>query len=181
MGEIRRARKVRFITGIMTQFPSAVDQVKKRLEKEFGPSDLSSALVPFYHSPYYSDEMGENLYLRCFSFPKLVHPDDLSEIKIWTNKLERKLASSGKFEAERPVNVDPGYVTLDKVVLASTQNMSHRIYLGDGMYGEITLGWAKSSFSARQWTRADFKSRKIIDFFNKARGLYERKVVLEEA
>ena len=180
MGEIQRVRKVRFITGILTQFPSAVDQVKLRLEKEFGRADLSSPLVPFFHSPYYTEEMGENLYLRCYSFPKLVHPDELPDIKVWTNKLERKLASSKKFDADRPVNIDPGYITLDKVVLASTRNLSHRIYLGEGIFGEIALGWGKMSFSARQWTRPDFKSREMIDFFNRVRGLYERKVVLEE-
>ena len=180
MGEIEHAKKVRFVVGILTQFPSAVDQVFTRLEKEFGKSDLSSPLLPFFHTPHYDEEMGENLYRRCFTFPKLVDPDELPAIKAWTNKLERKLASSGKFEVERPVNIDPGYVTLTKLVLASSRDYAHRVHIGDGVYGEIALAWSQATFAAREGTRPDFKSREMIGFFNRVRALYASKVALEE-
>ncbi len=180
MGEIRHARKVRFVACILTQFPSVVDQVLVRLEKEFGKSDLSSPLVPFFHTPYYDDEMGENLYRRCYSFQKPVNPDELPAIKAWTDKLERKLAASGKFEVERPANIDPGYVTLAKLVLSSSKDYAHRIHIGDGVYGEVALVWSQASFTAREWTPPDFKSREMIGFFNQARALYKMKVALEE-
>jgi hypothetical protein len=91
----------------------------------------------------------------------------MAEVKLRTNTLERELSSCGK----RAVNIDPGYITLSKAVLATTKNYSHRIYLREGIYAEITLAWEKGTFTPRPWTYPDYRTDTAVSFFNRARKL----------
>ena len=103
------------------------------------------------------------------SFQQLIRPEKLVDIKLWTNDVEEQFATNNK----RQVNLDPGYLTTAKIVLATTKNYSHRIYLGKGIYGDIHLRYFNCKYQFFEWTYADYKQPLTIDFFNRARKLFK--------
>jgi len=143
-------------------------KTKHILEKKFGQSDFESPLLPFNHTRYYEREFGVNLKRKFLSFKKLIQPEKLSRIKIITNKIENRIAEQGK----RQINIDPGILTLSKVVLASTKDYKHRIYLAQGIYAEVTLYYRDKSFQPWEWTYPDYKTPGYIRIFNTIRGTY---------
>ena len=72
----------------------------------------------------------------------------------------------------RQVNIDPGYLDLAKLVLATTKDYAHRIFLRKGVFAEIALSFRGASFSANAWTYPDYASKEYIDIFNQMRKLY---------
>jgi len=75
-------------------------------------------------------EMGKPLFRQFLSFEKLISPEQLVEIKLFTNQLEQESAEQGR----RRVNLDPGYLSLDHLVLATGKPCAHRIYLSQGIW-----------------------------------------------
>jgi len=143
-----------------------IGRVLKRMEEKFGETERSFGPLPFSWTDYYEREMGgrlKKLYV-CFAGP--VNRGELPDIKLWTNALEHEYAAGGK----RKVNIDPGYLTRDKLVLATTKDFFHRLYLGKGIYGEVTLHFKKGLFRHFSWTYPDYKDERIQDFLIKARA-----------
>lgn len=158
---------------------------ENRLEKKFGPLELKSPILPFNYTDYYEKEMGKDVKRQFFSFQKLIDPGALADIKLFTNKLEEScrdrsalggLALSKEASRGRPINLDPGYLASSKLVLASTKDYSHRIYLKKGIYAEVTLRYAKGAFEPLPWTFPDYRSKEYIDFFTETRILYMKKL-----
>ena len=140
---------------------------RDKLEKRFGRVDFQSDPLDFNYTTYYEKEMGSGLKRRFISFSKLIPIEDLYRIKLYTNRLEARFLDSGA----RQVNIDPGYVDLAKLVLASTKDYAHRIYLRKGIFAEITLSYRNNSFVFNDWTYPDYRSQEYIDIFNKIRLL----------
>ena len=145
----------------------------------YGPVDLKTNQkgIPFNLTNYYEKEMGPNIWKQLLSFKNIIKPDDIAGIKIKTNALENKMPSALKSNMSRPVNLDPGYVNLSKVVLLTTKDYSHRIYVRNGIYGEIALEFknpAKGTkgFQPLPMTYRDYKTQPYLDFFNKMRNIY---------
>jgi len=173
MGEIKKPLPVKLIVGLIGKDPPLFEEVEKILEEKFGPSDFATLLIPFQFTRYYEEEMGGGLQRRFLSFKRLIDPEKLPSIKVFTNKLEEKflLPKSKK----RRINIDPGYLSLSKLVLASTKDFSHRIYLGKGIYGEVTLIYhRKEGFSPLPWTYPDYRTSLYQKFFFEVRKLYQR-------
>ncbi len=169
MGEVKEPEPVKLIMGMISSEISLFDLVQERLSQEFGPIDFESELMPFNHTDYYEPEMGKNLKRKFVSFLNLIEPDDIVDIKISTNRLEKEFLSSDG----RRINLDPGYIELSKLVLASTKNHQHRVYLGKGIYGEVTLQYTKGSFQPWPWTYPDYKTKDHIEIFNQIRKIYQ--------
>ena len=125
----------------------------------FGETDFQSNPMPFTHTDYYQKEFGDGLQRVFISFKKLVSPNVLSKIKVSSNTIEKKLAQKDL----RTVNIDPGYLALAKVVLASTKDFYHRIYLDKGIYAEITLLYQQKRFRPLEWTYPDYRSQRCQD------------------
>jgi len=138
------------------------------LKRKFGRIDFQSDPFDFNYTAYYEKEMGTGLKRRFISFSRLIPIEDLYRVKLQANRLEEKFLSSGN----RQVNIDPGYVDLAKLVLASTKDYSHRIYLRKGIFAEITLSYRGNSFTANDWTYPDYRSQEYISVFNEIRKLY---------
>ena len=172
MGKIKEPLPVKLIASIFTVSGELLEEAKVRLSQEFGPIDYESELLPFDHTTYYAAEFGENLKRKFVSFAELVHPGKLAEIKLLTNALEMEWAFGGK----RRINIDPGYVSHSKLVLATTKNHAHRIYLGQGIYAEVTLHFRDGTFRAWPWTYPDYASPPLIAIFNHIRGLYVKQL-----
>jgi len=142
------------------------------MRAKFGPCDYESASLYFTHTDYYQQEFGSGLKKAFVSFTRLIPPQRLSRIKIITNKIEERLSRDGK----RRVNIDPGYLDLSKVILATTKDFSHRIYLAGGIYAEVTLFYQAGGFKAWPWTYPDYQTDEYIEIFNLIRGLYAQQI-----
>ncbi len=168
MGAIREVRAVKLFSGFIYKDEAACLNALKKLEAHYGRADFQSRPFIFSHTQYYAAEMGDNLLKKFVSFNRLIDPGKISEIKLFTNKIETRLSEGHK----RPVNIDPGYLGLSKVVLATTKDYSHRIYLGRGIYAEITLSYVKGEFIPLEWTYPDYRSREYAEVFKKIREIY---------
>ena len=89
-----------------------------------------------------------------------------------TNELEASTAHRGR----RSVNYDPGYLEAAKLVLATTKNFDHRLYLGNGIYGDVQLRFRKGAFAAMDWTYPDYQQQSVLDFFHLVRSWYLRRL-----
>jgi len=168
MGVVKGHRPVKLIVGMFTAREELFDILRDELVKTYGDADHVSPVWPFDFTAYYAEEFGENLLRQFVSFSQLVDAANLAEIKLFTNDLEQQFASSGK----RIINLDPGYVDLSKLVLATTKNHQHRIYLGQGIFGEVTLRFTRKSFRPWEWTYPDYRTDQYIHFFNQVRLEY---------
>ncbi|MEJ2656122.1 MAG: DUF4416 family protein [Desulfobacterales bacterium] len=142
--------------------------VIKALVEKFGPVDMVSSWLPFDFTTYYNNEMGTPLFRRLAGFKQLIQQRDLPQIKLATNAFEHQYSFGGK----RSVNIDPGYLLNERFVLATGKNYSHRIYIGKGIYADLTLIYTHGRFEPLPWTYPDYASDNIIDFLEKARKKY---------
>ena len=170
MWELQEPRPVKLIIGVLAANEVALAEAVKAISAEFGTIDLKSEVWPFTQTDYYSDETGPNILRQFVSIEKLIDPGELAKIKHGTNELEQKLADSLKTELPRPVNLDPGFIEPSKLVLATTKNYSHRIYIGHKMFAEVTLIYEKGVWRDFEWTYPDYKQPGYHDFFNKVRA-----------
>jgi hypothetical protein len=172
MGTAKPPQPVKLIASLFAGRPSLLEAARARLEKAFGPADYQSEQLPFDHTDYYTPEFGPDLARVILAFERLVDPGDLAAIKRQTNALEAEWL----FEGRRQVNIDPGYVSLSKLVLASTKNHAHRLYLADGIYGEVTLHYRDGAFHPWPWTYPDYASPHYCALFEEIRDVYRQQL-----
>lgn len=166
MGAIGTANRVKFFCGIISADDEITKKAFERLEEKFGKIDIRSEVVAFDFTSYYNPEMGEYLKRFWVSFGGLIFADELADIKVFTNALEDSFAVEGK----RRINIDPGYMNPANVILASTKDFSHRIYLSKGIYGEVTLIYKKEDFIKLPWSYPDYTSPAAKKFLLEARA-----------
>jgi hypothetical protein len=159
---------VKLIMSLIFSRECEKNDVLYELEDKFGVIDFISRMFTFNYTSYYEEEMGKGLKRRFISFERLISPDLLPDIKLFTNELEKKYS----FKNNRKINIDPGYLASEKVVLATGKNYSHRPYLRDGIYADLTLIYEKGSFISLRWTYPDYKESKTIEIFNNIRKRY---------
>jgi hypothetical protein len=172
MGTAREPIPVKLMASLLTAEPALLVEVKAALARLFGPIDFESEWLPFDHTDYYSPEFGSGLQRQIVTFVRLVSPAELPSIKRQTNDLEWALASGEK----RRVNIDPGYVSLGKLVLASTKDHAHRLYLDKGIYGEGTLTYQQGRFRPWAWTYPDYGSDLYCAMFGQIRERYRAQI-----
>lgn len=172
MGTVRQPDPVKLIMGLLSRNQELLAQAADRLSREFGPIDEESEPVPFTHTAYYARELGEHPWRQFLTFARLIDPGDLAAIKIRTNEIEQEYALAG----QRPINIDPGYISLTKLVLATTKNYWHRIYIGQGIYAEATLPFRNGAFQPQEWTYPDYRTPEHLAFFSRVREAYRRQL-----
>jgi hypothetical protein len=147
--------------GMMYSDESVFEHAQKMLESEFGTVEKISAPYDFAFTDYYEKEMGRGLEKRFVVFKKTIDRGALADIKIFTNRVEKELSVDGK----RRINIDPGYLTRTSLVLATTKEVPHRIYLKDGIFAEVALLFRRGGCNHLDWTYPDFKRQKTCEFF----------------
>jgi hypothetical protein len=172
MGSVHDVQPVRLIASLLTKDLTLLEETKIALSASFGPIDYESDVLPFDHSDYYGREFGANLQRVIVAFEQLVDPGDLPAIKHRTNELEQATSHDGK----RRVNIDPGYVSLGKMVLATTKDHAHRLYLGQGIYGEGTLVYQRGAFRPWPWSYPDYASERYCTLFQQIRTQYKEQL-----
>ena len=167
MGTPKKPELVRLFVGMLSGDPKLFSMAANILMKKFGPVRLESEIIPFEFTDYYTPEMGENLWRKFVAFKRMVPPECLAAVKLFTNRLEGTYSRDGK----RRINLDPGILTPASIILASTKDFSHRIYLKSGIYAEITLLFRKGKFETLAWTYPDYRTEPYLKFFSALRNI----------
>ncbi len=171
MGTPTNPEPVKLVCAVMGRDESMLAEGRDLLAGRFGALELAGPVFDFSFSSYYEREMGAGLVKQFLGFGPLVNPEDLAEIKRAINDLEAGLARSDGMPG-RALNIDPGYVNGGQLVLATTKNYSHRIYIGKGIFAEVTLLYTRGEFTPLPWTYRDYRTEAALAFFTRVRGAY---------
>lgn len=150
------------------------------IESSFGPIDYMSRELPFSYSSYYTKEMGPDIRRIFLGLKDLIDPGELWRIKKTTNRIETAFAVQTEKLAEssscRKVNLDPGLLDLNRLVLATTKHAGHRIPLAEGIYAEITLHYRRGRFEPLPWTYPDFRSEDYQEILLELRNIFHNQL-----
>ena len=162
----QKPKKVKLFIGMLSSNIKDFELIKKDLKK-YGEIDYESDIFDWKFTKYYNDELGEDIKKKFIFFKNLIKPEDIVKIKLETNKIEERYSKDNK----RQINLDPGYLTLSKVLLATAKDYSHKIYIGKGIYGDVVLTFRNNTFEPHTYTFKDFRTKEYIELFNKIREL----------
>jgi len=163
------------VAGLLARGEEGFGPAQEGLVRLLGPVDLCSPTFPFEFTTYYEAEMGAHLMRRFLAFEVVADPGGLAVCKERTNDLEAALSRRASHPHRRVVNIDPGYVDMARLVLATTKDYSHRLYIGRGIYAEVTLCYRGGRFEANPWTYPDYRSEPYRAFFEAVRNRFDEK------
>ena len=169
MGEISSPQPVLLLIAVSSRYSEALAWAEQRACKEFGAVHFKSEAFDFVETDYYRASMGEDLKKQFLTFETLIDPGQLPSIKRMTNAWEFEYAGHERHPEPRPVNLDPGYLTLAKLVLASTKDHAHRIYLAEGIFAEVTLNYRSRAWQPCEWTYPDYRRADFQEYFTVCR------------
>jgi Domain of unknown function (DUF4416) len=170
VGTVNTPPPVQFFASIIFRDSGILSTVGAQLAEEIAPIQEKTEIIPFSQSAYYCPEMGDGLQ-RCFVlFVPLSERDGLADVKLRTNHIEGFHSAKNR----RSVNIDPGYIALEQVVLATTKGYTHRIYLGKGIFADLTLVFENGTYRKLPWTYPDYGSEELISLLNRWRERYKR-------
>ena len=147
---------------------NSLELLLSKLRELVGNIDHISDELPFDYTDYYYPEMGSNLKRVFVTFEKLIQRDKIVIVKLQSNELEKEF--SDKYN--RNINIDPGLITPENIMLSTNKNFSHRLYLGEGIFGEVTLIYRNKKFKVLEWTFPDYATETIGNLFLKLRKSY---------
>ena len=169
MGLIKAHPPVKLIIGATYAPGCDLEYISTVLEKSYSAVEQRSESYDFCaFTDYYDQEMGNNLSKLFLVFSRLIAPGMLPEIKVVTNRIEETYAQQDR----RTINLDPGYISEAKLVLATTKNYAHRIYLDKGIFGDVHLVYTNQAFRTQPWTYPDYQQKSVLDFFTRVRTNY---------
>ena len=169
MGQIQPVKPVKFIVGILAIKEDILPKARELVTQQLGTIDLLSPIWPFTSTEYYAKEMSKSLVRQFVSLSQLEDPTHLVELKLVSNSVELADACDRNRDERRAINLDPGYITPAKLVLATTKDYSHRVYLGRGIYAEATLHYHAGAWNAWPWTYPDYAASIYHQFFCEVR------------
>lgn len=170
MSKPKEPVQAKLIASLITENIAVLKSSLAVLYGTLGNMDFISEKIKFNHTQYYEKEMGKDLFRKIISFENLILPDELSSIKVFTNSIEDRHTENGR----RKINIDPGYIVMEKMILATCKNFSHRIYLSKGVYADLTLIYRGNNFVALEWTFPDYAD---TDMRNLLKGIRQRYVL----
>jgi hypothetical protein len=172
MGTPTKPKPTKYFVALLSSDASLLTVVEEDLAEILGPIDGRSEIWPWSLSDYYQREFGSGLLRRFISFASLASPAALAHVKLKTQETENKYRIQSRQPPGRRVNIDPGYVDSGKVVLASTKNAGHRIYLESGIYAEATLFYYEGGFQPCFYTYPDYLWPQTLSFLDSVRDGY---------
>lgn len=172
MGIPREPKPVKLFIALLCSHESLLPVVEEALVERFGPMELASPSFPWEMTDFYQKEMGPKLLRKFISHLALITPDRLAEIKTMSQQLESNFLWHEGRKKGRRVNIDPGYLDANKVVLATTKDAAHRIYLRSGIYGEATLTYRHGSYHPHDQTYPDYRWEETLSYFARLRSKY---------
>lgn len=164
MGATKKPLPAKLIIGILCGDTKLFDHIRPILIQKFGPEEEILSPFPFRFTNYYKDEIGEAPFRAFLSYERLIQREEMVDIKLWTNDFELEIAKEHGTDNLRPVNLDPGYMTLGQFFLATTKDQRQRVYIRDGIFVEPTLYFQAGHFHAFDWTYRDYQSSEYIQY-----------------
>jgi hypothetical protein len=174
MGIPAPPEKAILIAAIFSRHAEALAWARAELSARWGDVLLQSPLFPFIETEYYAPSMGAALQKQLLAFSRLADLAEIAPIKLATNELEQNYAAKGVHPEERPLNIDPGHLTLSKFVLATTKDADHRLYLGQGIYAEVTLRYSQRAWRDQPWTYPNYRREDYKAFLLQCRERLKR-------
>ena len=159
---------VKLVFSVFAPASGILNDTINRLSALYGQPDYISEQMPFDYTDYYNPEMGEKLVRRFLSMEKLIRPETLPDIKLATNEIEKESAA----DDHRRVNIDPGYLSQAHLILATGKGYTHRPYLRDGIYADLTLIYQGKKFCTLPWTYPDYADEKQLTMLSTIRSRY---------
>jgi len=145
-----------------------ISKVLEELKVKLGTVLVQSREVGFVWSDYYEKEMGKDLKRVFVIYKDVVQRDEIVKVKRFTDSIEQEYAVNGK----RRINIDPGLLCPENIILATNKPFFHRVYLSDGVYAEVTLFFKHDTYNPIEyWTYPEYRSTPVLEFFNSAREL----------
>ncbi len=170
MGNPQPPHQVLLVMAAFSRHAEGLAWAKETAERHLGPVALTSPNFDFNQTDYYTVSMGTNLKKVFYAFETLVDPAELPKVKRMANGWEDEYGRMGTCPEARPLNLDPGYITEAKLVLASTKDHAHRLYLQSGIYGEVTLYYQHRQWRCHPWTFPDYQTADYHSFFERCRN-----------
>lgn len=162
------AEPVKLIFSLFAKEENLINETIRALSSAYGDPDFISEIMPFDYTDYYGAELGENLLRRFVAMEKLIRPEELPDIKLATNQIEFNTAVNSK----RTINIDPGYISKAHLILATGKSYTHRPYLRDGIYADLTLIYQGKKFCPLPWTYPDYADEKQLLMLVNIRAKY---------
>ncbi len=164
------------LIAVFSRHEAALDWAEAKLIDSWGGVRLKSVRFDHSETRYYEAEMGVGLKKQFLVLEGCFDPQRLPACKLQSNAWEAELAELRMYTELRPVNIDPGYLTLTKLVLASAKDRAHRLYMADGIYAEECLYYLDHRWQSRAWTYPDYQRTDFQEFFSEARELLKRSI-----
>jgi len=180
MGEPSSPEPALRLLAAFSRHPAALEWARVRAEQVWGPVALASRVFPFHDTDYYQPTMGPELGKVFFVFAQLCDPAGAVDDKLLSGVWEQEYARLGQHAEPRPLNLDPGYITSAKLVLTSTKDHAHRIYLARGIYAEVTLHYRDRQWQHHPWTFPDYRRADYQEFFTQARNYLRARIKQEQ-
>jgi hypothetical protein len=168
MSDPQPPEAVKLIASLLSGDGCLIGDAVQALSERYGKVDLISAPSPFAYTDYYAEEFGGSLIRRFVAFERLIRPETLPDVKVWTNALEKRLSAEGR----RRVNIDPGYLAKPHLILATGKGYTHRPYLREGIYADLTLIYREKAFHTLPWTYPDYAGGEVIGMLTRIREKY---------
>lgn len=176
MADPRPVTPLLLVIASFSRHPAVLAWSAEEIEAIFGTVSLVSLPYDFVQTRYYERSMGPGLKKCFFACQQLLTPDCLADVKLRTNALEAEAAAKWTGAEARPLNLDPGLLSLGKFMLATTKDQAHRIYLRDGIFAEVTLHYHAGAYVVWPWTYADYQQPFVREFMGCARDFYRRRL-----
>ena len=164
MSEVLLIEPVIRMCAIITRFDEARQWAIDRIEKSWGVIHRQSPAIPFEAGRFYAETMGSGLSKVIVEVEQFADPAGLADWKLETNRWEAEYAELTNHGVERPLNLDAGYLSQAKLVLATTKDRDHRIYLRDGMFAEVTLNYVAKAWIHHRWSYPSYRTDEIAAF-----------------
>jgi hypothetical protein len=181
MGKPRPPLPVMLVLAITSRYESAFSWAIQRAQQDWGPVWKSGPRFAFDQTRFYESTMGDRLMKQLVAFDQLVDPEELASCKLRSNDWEDQFADLEPPDVQRPLNLDPGYITEAKLVLATVKNRDHRIYLRDGIYAEVTMAYHGKQWNGQRWTYPDYLTDENLQFLTDCRNELRRRIHLGPA
>jgi hypothetical protein len=176
MGEIVKHKPVLLIAAVSSRYESALQWTIEKTTGYWGKLALQSPVYDFTETDFYTQSMGTDLKKQFLVFDEMIDPGDLAPTKIQSNQWELEYAEQADHPQKRPLNIDPGYISEAKLVLATTKDRDHRIYLQQGIFAEVTLHFRGKQWTSSRWTYPDYQRTDFQAFFTDCRNLLRERI-----
>ncbi|MCL4243698.1 MAG: DUF4416 family protein [Candidatus Dadabacteria bacterium] len=172
MSRLKEPKPVRLIMGIIFAPGARIGECVEELARKFGEESYRSGPSPFDGTHYYEEEMGKGLMRVFTAYKRLIPRETIRDVKIFTNEVEKVFS----YDGGRTINLDPGYIAEEHLILATGKGFSHRPYLGGGVYADLTLMYVNDEWKPLDWTYPDYRKPETMELFTKLRNEYSKQL-----